>query len=276
MIRRIGGALLRRLGLRGPAGPAAGDVSFAGNYASWDEAAAACGGYDDPAIFERVRQSVAKVRDGEALFERDSVLFYEAEYSASLLAGLFYIAAHSDSALRIVDFGGALGSTYYQNRGLFGELSECQWSVVEQAGFVEIGQREFQDSRLSFHSTMSAAVAAQPAAHRPNAVLFSSVLQYLPEPQSILQQAAECAFEFLLIDRTPFLEAGQADRITVERVPEEIYPASYPAWFFEYKGFCARLEALGYEAVLETNSWERWDLGDDRAQTRCMLYRRRG
>ncbi len=277
MIRRFGGALLRRLGLRRTR-PAAGDVSFSGNYASWAAAGAACGGYDNPTVFERVRQSAAKVRDGEALFERDSVLFYEADYSAPLLAGLFYIAAHSKSSLNIVDFGGALGSTYFQNRELLASLDACRWSIVEQTGFVEIGQREFSTDELGVYNTMAEALEAgansKANTAAPNAALFSSVLQYLAEPEQVLREAAGCGFEYLLIDRTPFLENGTSDRITVQRVPEEIYSASYPAWFFEYDGFCKRLNQLGYEQVLETTAWERWDLGDDCAQTRCMLYRR--
>jgi hypothetical protein len=36
---------------------------------------------------------------------------------------------------------------------------------------------------------------------------------------------------FVLLDRTA-LHAGSADRLTVQRNPASIYPASYPAWFF--------------------------------------------
>ena len=38
----------------------------------------------------------------------------------------------------------------------------------------------------------------------------------------------------MIIDRMMVL-AGGADRLTVQKIPETIYKASYPAWFFSEK-----------------------------------------
>ena len=37
--------------------------------------------------------------------------------------------------------------------------------------------------------------------------------------------------EYLILDRTAFNKNGR-DLLTIQKVPEEIYDASYPAWFF--------------------------------------------
>ena len=43
-------------------------------------------------------------------------------------------------------------------------------------------------------------------------------------------------FESIIIDRTGFLK-GDKDRLTVEKVPPEVYDASYPCWFFSEENF---------------------------------------
>ena len=67
-------------------------------------------------ILDKVLAATLKVKQGQAVFERDSVLFDEIEYSWPLLAGLMWAAASNGGKLNVLDFGGALGSSYYQNR----------------------------------------------------------------------------------------------------------------------------------------------------------------
>ena len=70
-------------------------IVFEGNYASWEDATAKCDGYDAEHILTRVLESTLKVKSGDAIFERDSVLFDEIEYSWPLLAGLMWAAARN-------------------------------------------------------------------------------------------------------------------------------------------------------------------------------------
>ncbi len=60
-------------------------------------------------------QATRKVVAGEAVYERDSVVFDHLEYAWPLLACLLQIAAERRS-LRVIDFGGSLGSSWRQNR----------------------------------------------------------------------------------------------------------------------------------------------------------------
>ena len=87
------------------------------------------------------------------------------------------------------------------------------------------------------------------AQERPDAVLFSSVLQYLPAPYDLLQSVLDKGFQFVLVDRTGFSEDGQ-DHITVQKVPRNIYRASYPCHFFSRERFL-RYFAGRYEMLAE-------------------------
>lgn len=54
---------------------------LSGYYNSWIEAVAASTGYDTDLILEKTKAALLKVKNGEAIYERDSVLFNEIQYT---------------------------------------------------------------------------------------------------------------------------------------------------------------------------------------------------
>ncbi len=221
-----------------------------GNYASWEEASVKCSGYDATAILEKVMKSALMVKSGQAAYERDSFVFGSVQYSWPLLSSLMWIAAQNKGKLHVLDFGGSLGSTYFQNRKFLDLLPEVNWSVVEQPGFVKGGKEHFEDDRLHFFSTIDAACKSATI----SVALFSSVLQYLEEPFLFLDQIRSCGIKYLIIDRTPFI-AG-ADRITIQKVNPRIYKGSYPCRFFNKQKFISTL-APDYDLVLEFDALDK-------------------
>lgn len=201
-------------------GPA---VTFAGDFASWSEAAARSDGYDSRLILERVLAATLKVKNGEAAYERDSAVFDRIEYVWPVTTALMWAAARHEGQLRVLDFGGSLGSTYFQNRALLAPLRSVRWGIVEQPAFVEAGRKHVADERLRFHDSIAACLAEG----KPNVVLLSSTIQYLEEPYEVLRSLAAAGASVVVLDRTPISEHGQ-ERIVVQRVPPSIYPASYP------------------------------------------------
>ena len=81
-------------------------------FSSWNEAKKASTGHGTEEIVTKVRDSTLKVKSGNAAYTRDSVAFDRIEYSWPLLAGLMWVASQSNNKLKLVDFGGSLGSTY--------------------------------------------------------------------------------------------------------------------------------------------------------------------
>jgi len=221
-------------------------VAFEGDFPSWQAALDAAGGYDAPAILARVRAAALKVKRGEAVFERDSVCFDHEEYRWPTLACLLQIASENRGRLHVLDFGGSLGSFYFQHRKFLSRIPELCWSVVEQPHFVSVGKKEFEDESLKFCSSIDACVAGQPV----DVALFSSVLQYLPDPLVPVADIAGAEIRYALIDRTAFIDEDR-DRLTVQHVPAAIYKASYPAWFLSRNRFEKKMQVMSFHTLAE-------------------------
>jgi len=207
-------------------------IRYEGDFSTWEEASASCTGYDAEPILAKVLSATLKVKRGEAAFERDSVLFAEIEYNWSVLAGLMWAAARSGGRINVLDFGGALGSSYFQNRKFLQPLPEVCWNVVEQLHYVEAGQTQIQDENLRFYKSIDECLSE----NQPNVVLLSSVMQYLGSYVEIIGKLGKVGALCLLIDRTPFSSSAQ-NQLVVQKVPAEIYAASYPMWIFSHSKF---------------------------------------
>jgi putative methyltransferase (TIGR04325 family) len=221
---------------------------LSGDYRSWNEALSASTGYDSEIILEKTTAALLRVKKGEAVYERDSVVFDEIEYAWPLLAGLLWVAAQSGGKLDVLDFGGSLGSTYFQNRALLSCLKELRWNIVEQRRHVEIGRELFEDEHLKFYHGIDDCLAVT----QPNAVILSSVLQYLEHPYEVLHTLLARGCNHVFIDRTPFWN-GSIDRLCVQHVPPNIYPASYPSWIFSMRRFRSELPH-GWHVMTEFDS----------------------
>ena len=218
-------------------------IRFSRRYSGWNEARGASTGYDLPAILEKVSDAALKVKRGEAVYERDSVLFDRIEYSWPVLAGLMWAAARNHGELAVVDFGGSLGTSYFQNREFLRDLP-VRWSVVEQPGFVEAGRRQFEDDRLRFYDSLGEALAAKAA----DVVLFGGSLQFLEDPFGMLEIVARTPHKLLILDSTPFSELDE-DCVCVQHVPPDIYAASYPSHVFSRAKFERWVGARGWRPL---------------------------
>ena len=204
-----------------------------GDYSSWEDAQKDSVGYDSELILGKVKNSLLKVKNGEAVYERDSVLFDKVDYSWPLLASLLWIAAQKENCLNIIDFGGSLGSTYFQNRKFLSALRKLRWNIVEQDNFVNCGKKYFEDDVLKFYYDIGSCMKET----TPSAILFSSSIQYTEKPYDLLANILENKFEYIIFDLTGFISNNSRDRITIQKVPPSIYEATYPCWFFNKERF---------------------------------------
>jgi len=202
-----------------------------GNYDTWQQAKDQCTGYNADTVIQKVRNSALKVKRGEAFFEKDGVLYDHIIYSWPLLANLLYIATANNNQLSVLDFGGALGPTYNQNRHYLKHLNKLQWSIVEQKEFVDIGKKEMSDEVLQFYYNIQEAIKER---GQHSVFISSGVLPYLENPYDFMRSVMEHRFPYIIIDLTYFNPQPQ-DRITIQKVPPYYYEASYPAWFLNYQ-----------------------------------------
>ncbi len=241
------------------------DPGFFGDYKSWIEAKKDSTGYDDRHILDKVSDALLKVKNGEAKYERDSVLFNEIQYSFPLLSTLLLVAIQNDKKLDLIDFGGSLGSSYFQNRSML-EGVELKWKIVWQRNFVERGKKSFAHESLKFFKTIGE------CRNGANLIILSSVLQYLEDPYSFLKDLKHYNFEYIFIDKTPFFNETGLDCIKVQRVTPTIYEASYPVWFLDQERIKAILED-GYIRLAEFDAPQ--IKGVKECKMRGMLYRKK-
>ncbi|MDP3444563.1 MAG: methyltransferase, TIGR04325 family, partial [Ignavibacteria bacterium] len=216
-----------------------------GNFKTWEEAKSKTTGYDSAIILDKVRDSINRVKEGLSVYERDSVIFDTIQYSWPLLTGLMMAAARDGGKINVLDFGGSLGSTYYQNKKFLAHFNDVVWSIVEQEHFVKIGKESFENSILKFYPTITDCIKEQ----SPNVIVLSSVIQYLENPYHFIDSLIdETQANFILIDRTPF---STEERIAIQTVPSSIYKASYPCRIFNLEKFKNQFSEKGYSFVEE-------------------------
>lgn len=210
-------------------------ITFSGDYPSWSAARDASSGYDADAVLDRAFDAARAVSLGEGAFERDGVVLDLPEYSFPMLAVLLRVAAGVDGPLRVLDIGGAFGTSARQ-LAAFAPHVAADWRIVEQPAFVERGLKHFTRSDLHFHESVEAACADA----APHVVLLASTLQYLEQPYAMLDRVRALGWRALVVDRTPACDAP-TDRLTVQAVPPSIYDASYPCWVFSIDRLSAAL-----------------------------------
>jgi putative methyltransferase (TIGR04325 family) len=244
-------------------------LRFTGDFASWEEAAQASPGYAAPVILEKTRAALLRVKNGEAAYERDSVTFATMAYEFPLLACLLRAAAEHGNRLSVLDFGGSLGSTYFQCSSFLAPLEELRWSIVEQPAHVICGQRDFANDQLRFYESVESCLRVE----RPQVLLLSGVMQCLPEPYVVLEDLIRQGFNYIVVDRTAFLRAGR-DRLTLEHVPAWIYPAVYPSWFLSEKRFLGFF-AGHYDLLASFRALDTLHPDGGEADYKGFLFRRR-
>ncbi len=200
-----------------------GRIRYVGRFASWEEAASAARGIEDPEILQRVWRATREVIEGRAGYERDGQPFERLEHRWPVIAVLMWAASCRGGRLRVLDFGGSLGSVFFQMRPWLASLPQVEWNVVEQPHYVRLARQEIQVTGLRFY----ASIAECRAEREFEVALLSSVLQYVHDPWAVLRALADAGASEIVIDRTLFVRGSQ-ERICVQKVPPKLGGGSYP------------------------------------------------
>ncbi|WP_085642949.1 methyltransferase, TIGR04325 family [Thalassospira sp. MCCC 1A03138] len=202
-------------------------IVFRGNFENWEAAQEATKGYEATEILDRVRWAAKQVVDGRAKSERDGVIFDAIPYPFPLIATLLRAAVENGNRLKVLDYGGALGSSYYQCRDFLEGLKDIEWVVVEQKNFVKIGKEEFENDQLKFAQSL----AEVGSNFTPDVALISGTLQYLSNPDDLLKSMVALKVPYIVVDRTPILVNGNTI-ISSQIVPKSINKSEYPIRLF--------------------------------------------
>lgn len=201
-------------------------ICYLGDYDSWNECLSECKGFDDANILDKVISATQKVIDGSAVWERDSFLFYEQKYVYQICAMILKCAVQNGNrGVRILDVGGALGSTYFQNRNYLGDVKNLEYVIAEQDHYAAYGHANLENEILKFISSKE----IYEDMGRFDIVLISGSLQYICQYREIISKVKKINPHYIIIDR---ILVGNKKRICKQIVPETIYKSSYPVWIF--------------------------------------------
>lgn len=209
---------------------------FEGHY-TWKEAVDKTTGYDSDYVFNCVTNAYLKVRNGEAKWFRDLKTFDHIEYSWQVLSALLYVGSQ-EQELRVLDFGGSLGSTYLQNKDFLTKF-QLSWNIVEQKHIADWGKKNVL-SGVRFTSDLEDTIKVV----KPNIVIVSSVLEYLENPDELLNKIQ--GVPYILFDRT---KVGREDRITIQSPRKYNKALTLPCRFIGENHLLKSLE--NYETVME-------------------------
>jgi putative methyltransferase (TIGR04325 family) len=200
--------------------------SFDDRISTWQEAKNVTSGYESEDILKKVTETYLQSQQTPGSYERDSVLLSDGLVNWPLVAMIYWCSVQVSEKIRLLDLGGSLASQYFQHKRFLKNI-DIKWAVVEQKNYVIASKNIINDQYLVFYDQLSSCIAKE----QPNFALLGSSLQYLEDPYSVLKELSSHDLKVLIIDRTP-MHKGSKDFVVTQKVPEDIYNASYPAWIF--------------------------------------------
>jgi putative methyltransferase (TIGR04325 family) len=192
-------------------------------------------------ILLKVLETSLRVKQGTIAYERDSVPFSKPNYDWSLLCCLLEAKNNSNGVLTVLDFGGALGSVYFQNKSILDCVRNISWNIVEQNNYVVEGKKHISSGLNNLHFYGSIEECLENC--EPNFVLISSSLQYISNYREVLNKIDGSSAKFMYIDRTPFADVKD-DIFAIQNVSPEIYDATYPIRIFSRGAFDSEMQDL--------------------------------
>ena len=204
-------------------------VRYLGEYDRWSDAAKECEGCDDSVIINKVISATQEVLNGDAVWERDSFLFYQEKYVYKICASIVKCALQNcNRGVRILDIGGSLGSTYFQNKKYLADVKNLEYIVAEQDHFSEYGHENLENGVLKFVSSNY----NWEEDGKFDIILMSASLQYIADYEGIISRIRKAGPRYIILDR---VLVSDRMRICKETVPEKIYSSSYPVVVFSEK-----------------------------------------
>lgn len=222
-------------------------VRWSGPYESWSQASLRCEGYDNDLIIRKTKEAVEQVINGNANYERDSVLFYDNNLNKKYLAALFLAnSIKKQREMRVLDFGAGLASQYLQHRSIIDHFDRLEYNIIEQNKFVSIGNDLFNgDKKLNFYES------SQEINGTVDLLIFSSVLQYLPNYDKIIDEVLTLKPAVIFVDKTPYDIIAEIPRVYVQKVPANIYKAEYPSLIFNQNTLDHLFALAGYDLFMK-------------------------
>jgi len=241
---------------------------FTGDYKSWKEAKANAKGYQDNEILKKILASTLKVKNGDYEYERDGILFEKIEYSWQILTGIMWVAAKNNGNLCVLDLGGSLGTTFFQNKRFLRDINLSNWNIVEQSNFVKKGKIHIEDSNIRFFDSIEECLKKC----SPNVIIISSSLQYMPDPYATIKSLIKIGADAIIFDRT-ITNNLNSNKIYVQHASPNI-GGSYPCYTISESWLKNSLQKT-YELIDSFDSLDFYELNEIKSAFKGFIFFRK-
>lgn len=243
-------------------------IKYEYGFKNWADAKAASIGYSEDSILQKVSDQTVLMVESNSGWVRDGFYFEEVQVNFEILSFLSLQSTRMQP-LRVVDFGGGLGTTFFQNRNILNkfDIKVC-WNIIEQPNFVAEGKL-ILDSIPNLHFFESLSEASITSS---DLVIFSSVLEYIEDSYHFLEEIMrlESKPSGILIDRSP-IDLVDSGKYVVQNVDHSIHQARLP------------LRILGQDKIVEILSsdyelltdWVSSTQPDPKSLARGLYFRRK-
>lgn len=177
-------------------------------YSTYKDALNACPnrGYEDVDVAKVIYSKTVKYKKD---LVSDSGISLNITETIDLAAG---VMRNIGSHIRVLDFGGACGATYFTISKLLGKNYKLDWAVIETQMMCKYG-KNLENEELKFYSDVQEAKKSMPEIDFIN---VSGSLQYVDQPYRFLDIILDNNSKFILFSRMCF-SLGEKDIITVQK-----------------------------------------------------------
>ena len=126
-------------------------IIWEGVYKSFKDAPASGPGFSGEKWIQNSLEKINAVRQGAS---KKGTVLSTTQYRESLLPLVAAIAFNDLAGVRILDFGGGLGFSYYQVLHGLSRTDNFEFHIIEIDALCEVGKQYFQDEQhIFFHSS---------------------------------------------------------------------------------------------------------------------------
>jgi putative methyltransferase (TIGR04325 family) len=191
-------------------------------------------------IIERARVAQEQSDSAEAI----APVAVTNDYALPCVAAL---AARPGTTLRILDFGGGLGTSFVPLSKMLPEDQPLEFVIVENDSIVELGQQTFAgDHRVVFRPDIPV------LGERFDIVHCGSSLHYVEDWQGMLKQLAAVNPEYILLADLP--AADNRPFVTTQKY----YGQRLACWFFNFADVVSVVNGLGYRLLFRARYRGYW------------------
>jgi putative methyltransferase (TIGR04325 family) len=210
-----------------------------GVYHSFSEVPVVGAGFDGEKWINSSLKKIVALRDE---VEKNAPLSPTSNYREALLPLLAGLVYNECPGVKILDFGGGIGFTYYQTVYGLPQTGELEYHIVERESACQAGRQFFgtTNNNLFFHSQLPQAESAFDIVHS------GSALQYIENWKQLISQLCALSRRYLLLVDIP------AGNIPTFVAAQNYYGAKIPTNFFNITEFLSVVRSCGYDLIFNS------------------------